>query len=186
MVGFRSLQILSDPNSLFFFVTARMDNAFLFGENITGICSEEDYPYAGHRHWLTGCAAKKGLCQGVEHTRVKSFVDIENTVEGLMGALVMQPVSVAIEADQRTFQLYKSGVYDDPECGDQLDHGVAAVGYGTTEDGIDYFVVRNSWGETWGDGGYIKMARHGAGVNGTCGILSFASRPELQDNFVRN
>jgi len=163
-----------------------MDNAFLFGENVTGICSEEDYPYAGHRHWLAGCAAKKGLCQGVEHTRVKSFVDIENTVEGLMGALVMQPVSVAIEADQRTFQLYKSGVYDDPECGDQLDHGVAAVGYGTTEDGIDYFVVRNSWGETWGDDGYIKMARHGAGVNGTCGILSFASRPELQDNFVRN
>jgi len=160
-----------------------MDNAFLFDENMTGICSEEDYPYAGHRHWFRGCAAKKGLCDGVGHTRVKSFIDVNNTVDGLMGALVYQPVSVAIEADQRTFQLYKEGIYDDPECGNKLDHGVAAVGYGTTDEGIDYFVVRNSWGETWGDSGYIKMARQSSTVNGTCGILSFASRPELRDDY---
>ena len=49
------------------------------------------------------------------------------------------------EADQQSFQFYKSGVYDDPSCGDTLDHGVAAVGYGTTDDGKDYFKVRNSW-----------------------------------------
>jgi len=169
-----------------------MDNAFLFSENMTGICSEEDYPYAGHKHWIKGCAAKKGLCNGVPHTRVKSFIDVENTVQGLMQALVFQPVSVAIEADQRTFQLYKEGVYDDPECGTNLDHGVAAVGYGTTstattttdddDAGIEYFLVRNSWSDAWGDGGYIKMARQSANVNGTCGILSFASRPELRED----
>eukprot|EP00934_Nitzschia_sp_Nitz4_P006446 Nitzschia sp. Nitz4//scaffold382_size14485//43//1292//NITZ4_008933-RA/size14485-snap-gene-0.12-mRNA-1//1//CDS//3329549908//6436//frame0 len=158
-----------------------MDNAFLFDENSTGLCSEEDYPYAGHKRWFRGCAAKKGLCESVEHTRVKGFVDVDNTVEALMEALVFQPVSVGIEADQRSFQLYKSGVYDDPECGTTLDHGVAAVGYGT-EDGVDYFLVRNSWGDTWGDAGYIKMARQNSGVNGTCGILTWPSRPELRDD----
>jgi C1A family cysteine protease len=159
-----------------------MDNAFLFDENSTGICSEEDYPYKGHKSWFRGCASKKGLCDGVEHSRVQSFVDVTNTVDGLMEALVHQPVSVAIEADERSFQLYKSGVYSDPACGDNLDHGVTAVGYGTTEDGLDYFTVRNSWGETWGDSGYIKMSRQSETVNGTCGILSFASRPILRND----
>ena len=150
-----------------------MDNAFLFDENSTGICSEEDYPYAMHKRWLRGCASEKGECEPVEHTRVKSFIDVENTVDALVEALVKQPVSVAMyvfypkiqlhyffcpvpsarltlvllysEADKQSFQFYRSGVYDDPECGEALDHGVAAVGYGTTEDGIDYFKVRNSW-----------------------------------------
>mmetsp|Transcript_23549 Transcript_23549/g.65765 ORF Transcript_23549/g.65765 Transcript_23549/m.65765 type:complete len:361 (-) Transcript_23549:1509-2591(-) len=160
-----------------------MDNAFLFDEDSPGICSEEDYPYAGHKHWFRGCAAKKGLCDGVDHTRVKSFVDIENTADGLAEAIATQPVSVAIEADQRTFQLYKDGVYNDPECGENLDHGVAAVGYGSTEAGDEYFLVRNSWGDTWGQDGYIMMGRTGSpNVNGTCGILGFASRPLLRDD----
>jgi hypothetical protein len=80
----------------------------LFDENSTGICSEVDYPYAGHRRWIRGCAIEKGFCTGVEHTRVASFVDVENTVQGLMEALAEQPVSVAIEADQQSFQFYKS------------------------------------------------------------------------------
>ena len=162
-----------------------MDNAFLFDENSTGICSEDDYPYAGHKRWFRGCASTKGLCEPAAHTRVKDFIDVENTETALMEALVDQPVSVAIEADQRSFQLYKEGVYNDPECGENLDHGVAAVGYGTSEDGIDYFIVRNSWGETWGDNGYVKLARQSASatnVNGTCGILSWASRPTLRDD----
>lgn len=160
-----------------------MDNAFLFDENSTGICSEEDYPYAMHKRWLRGCASEKGECEPVEHTRVKSFIDVENTVDALVEALVKQPVSVAIEADKQSFQFYKSGVYDDPECGEALDHGVAAVGYGTTEDGIDYFKVRNSWGPSWGDEGYILMSRSTeVQVNGTCGILSFPSMPELRDD----
>lgn len=73
------------------------------------------------------------------------------------------------------------GVYQDAACGNRLDHGVLAVGYGT-EDDTDYFLVRNSWGATWGDEGYIKMARASPTVNGTCGILGFASRPQLRDD----
>lgn len=86
------------------------------------------------------------------------------------------------EADQQSFQLYKSGVYDDVECGNNLDHGVAAVGYGTSDDGKEYFKVRNSWGETWGDEGYILLSRQSPNVNGTCGILQWASRPTLRDD----
>mmetsp|Transcript_6648 Transcript_6648/g.10973 ORF Transcript_6648/g.10973 Transcript_6648/m.10973 type:complete len:361 (+) Transcript_6648:87-1169(+) len=160
-----------------------MDNAFLFDENSTGICSEEDYPYVQHKRWFRGCASDKGYCTGVNHTRVKTFIDVPNTADELVAALADQPVSVAIEADKQSFQFYKSGVYSDPKCGNNLDHGVLAVGYGTSDEGEDYFLVRNSWGATWGAEGYIKMARVSpTNVNGTCGILQWASRPVLRDD----
>ena len=204
-----------------------MDNAFLFDENSTGICSEADYPYVQHKRWFRGCASAKGLCDPQNHTRVDTFVDVPNTAQDLVAALAEQPVSVAIEADQQSFQFYKSvsicvcvcvcvckmcmhcphlyamfmtrdypltlslhiyiyklkGVYSDDKCGNNLDHGVLAVGYGTSAEGEDYFLVRNSWGATWGDDGYIKMARNSANINGTCGILGFASRPILRDDY---
>jgi hypothetical protein len=79
------------------------------------------------------------------------------------------------------YYYYYQGIYADPACGNNLDHGVLAVGYGT-EDDDDYFLVRNSWGATWGDKGYIKLARNTPQVNGTCGILQWASRPLLRDD----
>jgi C1A family cysteine protease len=88
-------------------------------------------------------------------------------------------VSVAIEADQRDFQLYKSGVFTGT-CGTNLDHGVLAVGYGTL-DGTDYYKVKNSWSTSWGDQGYIYLGR-GTKYNGgagQCGILMEASYPVL-------
>ena len=158
-----------------------MDNAFLFDENNTGICSEDDYPYAGHKHWLLGCYEKKGLCNDVSHTRVKSFLDVTGTNTDLMAAISIQPVSVAIQADQTGFQLYKSGVFS-ADCGVEVDHGVLAVGYGTTDDGVDYWLIKNSWGASWGDSGYIKIARDSTTVEeGMCGILTHASRPILED-----
>jgi Papain family cysteine protease len=83
-----------------------MDNAFLFDENSTGIYSEEDYPYVQHKRWFRGCASTHGLCTPQNHTRVKTFVDIKNTEYDLMVAIARQPVSVAIQADQATFQFY--------------------------------------------------------------------------------
>ena len=80
------------------------------------------------------------------------------------------PVSVAIEADRMAFQGYTGGVIT-AGCGTQLDHGVLAVGYGT-EDGEDYFLVKNSWGASWGVKGYVKI-----GQDNICGILDQPSYP---------
>lgn len=153
--------------------------------NATGLCSQEDYPYVGHKRWFRGCKSDKGLCEAVPHTQVANFTDVNNTEADLLQALAVQPVSVAIQANLRSFQFYKSGVYDDAECGNDLDHGVLAVGYGVdTNTTQPYFTIRNSWGAGWGDQGYIRMLRGKAvsNINGTCGLYGFASRPTLKDN----
>merc|ERR1712054_635219 len=86
------------------------------------------------------------------------------SVADLKSALQSNPVSIAIEADQSAFQNYKSGVLSSG-CGTQLDHGVLAAGYGT-ESGTTYWKVKNSWGGSWGDAGYIKIGRQG----NVCGV----------------
>lgn len=84
------------------------------------------------------------------------------------------PVSVGIDASTSTFHFYSRGIYYDEKCSSSfLDHGVLAVGYGT-DDSTDYWLVKNSWNETWGDSGYIKMSRN---RNNNCGIASQASYP---------
>ena len=95
-------------------------------------------------------------------------------------AVAHQPVSVAIEAGGLALQLYQSGVFTG-ECGSALDHGVVAVGYGT-ENGTDYWLVRNSWGTNWGESGYFKIERNVASTyTGKCGIAIEASYPTKKD-----
>jgi len=89
--------------------------------------------------------------------------------QALMEAVSQQPVSIAIEADKMAFQSYRSGILS-TTCGSSLDHGVLLVGYGT-ENGQDYWKVKNSWGTTYGEDGYVRLLR-GKGGAGECGLLS--------------
>ena len=101
----------------------------------------------------------------------------------LLSAIAMQPISVAIEGSSFTFQFYKSGVINDDSCGRNggIDHGVLAVGYGTDLDTqLPYFLVKNSWGPTWGDEGFVKIGRKTKNEFGICSILKMASFPIVE------
>jgi cathepsin L len=146
-----------------------MDNAFTWTKSNGGLCTESGYPYT------SGSTGQKGTCLTTcsKNTGVapKSFTDVaKNSDSALMTALVQQPVSVAIQANQPAFQLYKSGVLTGT-CGSNLDHGVLTVGYGTWTDGTDYYKVKNSWGTSWGMSGYILIQRGNPQRCGECGIL---------------
>jgi len=147
-----------------------MDNAFKFAE-ANAICTEDSYPYTAKGGTCASSSCTVGLAKG----SVTGFKDVSSDSEqAMMSAIAQQPVSIAIEADKSVFQLYKSGVLKST-CGSNLDHGVLAVGYGT-EDGQDYWLVKNSWGSSWGASGFIKLLR-GKGGAGECGLLKQASYP---------
>ena len=78
-----------------------------------------------------------------------------------MVAVQHQPVSVGIQANKRSFQMYKSGIYSDPDCGFELDHGVLLVGYGYDEEyDMEYWIIKNSWSKSWGENGTIRIQRN--------------------------
>jgi hypothetical protein len=135
-----------------------MDYAFKFYES-TSVASEDSYAYTGRDG-----TCKSSYSAAIPEGGVTGYKDISSE-SGLLDAVANTgPVSVAIEADQMSFQLYSSGVLTG-NCGTNLDHGVLAVGYGTSS-GTDYWKVKNSWGASWGDNGYVLIQR---GVN-KCGI----------------
>ena len=148
-----------------------MDNAFAFVKE-NGLATEAAYPYTSGTGTRGTCNAAKEAAAVVT---VTGHVDVASGDEdALKSAVAQQPVSVAIEADQSVFQLYKSGVLDSTSCGTNLDHGVLLVGYGSdSSSGMDYWKVKNSWGTTWGEEGYIRMVR---GSN-MCGIATQPSYP---------
>eukprot|EP00567_Pseudictyota_dubia_P007256 CAMPEP_0197432710 /NCGR_PEP_ID=MMETSP1175-20131217/737_1 /TAXON_ID=1003142 /ORGANISM="Triceratium dubium, Strain CCMP147" /LENGTH=378 /DNA_ID=CAMNT_0042960867 /DNA_START=107 /DNA_END=1243 /DNA_ORIENTATION=+ len=155
-----------------------MDIAFEFDEKGRGICTEEDYPYEAKRN--TNCNTE---CTPVDDTVVASFHDIRpGDAKELKASIAEQPTSIAIEAKQMIFQFYKSGVLDNDDCGKNaaIDHGVLVVGYGKDEDsGLKYWLVKNSWGDTWGDKGYVKLAQKSENRYGTCAILRLPSAPKV-------
>jgi len=147
-----------------------MDSSFSYIKSNNGIDTEVSYPYE----------AKDGKCR-FNKSNVGStdtgFTDIKQGSESDLEAAIatVGPISVAIDASKMSFQFYKQGVYNEPKCSSsQLDHGVLAVGYGTNEKGEKYYIVKNSWGGSWGDKGYILMTRE---KNNQCGIATSASYP---------
>jgi len=145
-----------------------MDSAFQYIIAKKGINTEASYPYT----------ARDGSCKqkpaNIKCT-ISKFVDVQSGSESaLASAIDAQPVSVAIDASQSSFQFYSGGVYYEPSCSSsQLDHGVLAVGYGT-DSGKAMYIVKNSWGTDWGAQGYILMTRN---KNNNCGIATMSSYP---------
>ncbi|XP_037356028.1 cathepsin S [Talpa occidentalis] len=147
-----------------------MTEAFQYVIDNNGIDSDASYPYK----------AVDGKCQYDSRNRAATCSKYTRLPygdeEALKEAVANKgPVSVGIDATRASFFLYRSGVYDDPACNDTVNHGVLVVGYGNL-DGKDYWLVKNSWGTTFGEQGYIRMARNS---KNHCGIASYPSYPEI-------
>ncbi|XP_074837160.1 cathepsin S-like isoform X3 [Carettochelys insculpta] len=129
---------------------------------------------------VTDVKNQNGTCHYNSTTRAATcskYVELPYADEAALKDAIANigPVSVAIDAKQPTFFLYRSGVYDDPRCTQEVNHGVLAIGYGTL-DGKDFWLVKNSWGKYFGDQGYIRMSRN----NGNhCGIASYGCYPQI-------
>ncbi|KAJ8753468.1 hypothetical protein K2173_019867 [Erythroxylum novogranatense] len=147
-----------------------MDDAFKFVMQNKGLTTETNYPYT----------ASDGSCNSnaeANHAaKITGYEDVPaNNEAALMKAVANQPVAVAIDAGGFEFQFYQSGVFTG-NCGTELDHGVAAVGYGESN-GVKYWLVKNSWGTQWGEEGYIRMQKDVSAKGGLCGIAMQASYP---------
>jgi len=149
-----------------------MDQAFQYIIANNGIELEVDYPYTAEDGYSCLYKSKdRGAC-------IENYHDIPTGDENALHTAIANvgPVSVAIDASQSSFQFYSGGVYYEPQCSStQLDHGVLAVGYGT-DSGSAYYLVKNSWGSSWGLNGYIMMS---AFRQNNCGIATAASYPTI-------
>ena len=117
--------------------------------------------------------ARDGTCRASQYTSSAGVTKVNNVAtksqNALLAAIAVGPVSVTVEADQAVFQRYTGGILNSRQCGTSLDHAITAVGYGV-QDGVTYYIVRNSWGASWGDQGYINIAASGERKSGICGI----------------
>lgn len=132
-----------------------------------GLNEEKEYPYS----------ARNGACHGTPTSyKLEQCFDIPPGNELLLkDAVAHSPVVACIEADQRAFQFYRSGILKKNSCGTNLDHAIQVVGYGE-ENGVKYWIIRNSWGKSWGDNGFVRLERtENTRNDGTCGVALAAS-----------
>ena len=152
------------------------------------LCSEESYPYTdGNRQSDdtddgTGVcqSASPGFCTPVAGIANYSYAAILNDTH-LAAALLQQPIAIGVEAD--VWQDYVSGVFT-ASCGADIDHGVLLTGYGVDKSNATnpqpFWEIKNSWGSTWGEAGYIRIGRGPRyGPLGQCGILLQPVYPTL-------
>ncbi|KAF4392584.1 hypothetical protein G4B88_015227 [Cannabis sativa] len=147
------------------------EDAFDYLISNGGITTESNYPYK----------AKDGSCDRKRASQIAARISDykyvpENNENALLKAVAKQPVTAFVNSEGKEFRLYSSGVFTG-SCGTTLDHVVLIVGYGQVEDGTKYWVIKNSWGEQWGEKGYMRIQRNYGPAQGKCGIAMSASYP---------
>uniref|UniRef100_A0A2N9GSM6 Cathepsin propeptide inhibitor domain-containing protein n=1 Tax=Fagus sylvatica TaxID=28930 RepID=A0A2N9GSM6_FAGSY len=147
------------------------DKAFKYIILNQGIASEENYQYVD----MNGtCDYQKASNYAA---KISHFYDVPpNNEQALLQAVATQPVSVALDAKNPAFRFYSSGVYSG-ECGTETNHAVTTIGYGTNDDGTQYWLIKNSWGTHWGEDGYMRIKRGIGAPEGLCGIAKEPSYP---------
>ncbi|KAG9401029.1 hypothetical protein AC1031_009782 [Aphanomyces cochlioides] len=148
-----------------------------------GLTCNAKMPY---RMKLTTDAYDASRCSAINvsaawDASTSKYLSIQNDEAAIISALQNGPVSVAIDASSAGFRHYGSGIYDATDCksdGSTVDHAVNVVGYGETDDGQAYWIIRNSWGSMWGERGYMRMARGTIkSASGPCNLFLYATQP---------
>ncbi|XP_010474538.2 PREDICTED: senescence-specific cysteine protease SAG12-like [Camelina sativa] len=151
-----------------------MSKAFEYIIKNQGITTEDNYPYQESQQT---CSSATTQSSSFRAATISGYETVPmNNEEALLQAVSQQPVSVGIEGSGAAFRHYSGGIFDG-ECGTDLHHAVTIVGYGMSEEGIKYWVVKNSWGETWGEDGFMRIKRDVDAPQGMCGLAMLAFYP---------
>lgn len=149
-------------------------DAYNFVKN-EGSILQKNYPYTNN---AAACYAA-GMDRLVYTDPFRAFVDVQGgDQEAYKAALRLGPVGIAFSASD-TFTYYSRGIYDGDCDPAGVNHGMVAVGYGT-ENGYGYAIVRNSWGKTWGEDGYVRVAMDpNERGTGKCEMYAFPNYPVM-------
>merc|ERR1712048_1467202 len=136
-----------------------------FKKHNSAICTEKSYPYKGRN----GNCKSSSCSAGIPAGGIKGVTHVGKSASALKSAVQSQPISIGVDA--AAWQSYRSGILT-KRCGKQLDHSVLLVGY---DESGNYWKVKNSWGKSWGESGFIRLTMKGD----QCGVYDDASYPTI-------